>query len=84
MYPSCFLLVQSMSVLLKVLAWKYLRIILKSRHGCQQNTKNSLDILKEFKEKEISKIGLFIYSGDNPSRIVAISRCVPIFLAEHY
>jgi hypothetical protein len=45
--------------------------------------KNFLDILKEFKEKGISKIGLHTYPGDNPSRIVAIGRCVPVFLAQH-
>jgi hypothetical protein len=46
--------------------------------------KNSIDILKEFKEKGTSKVSLFIYPGDNPSRIVAIGRCVPVFLAQHF
>jgi hypothetical protein len=46
--------------------------------------RNSPDIIKEFKEKGISKIGLFIYPGDNPSRIVAIGRCVPVLLAQHF
>ena len=45
--------------------------------------KNSQNILKEFKEKGVSKIGLFIYPGNNPSRIVAIGRCVPVFIAQH-
>ena len=46
--------------------------------------RNSPNILKEFKEKGVSKIGLFIYPGNNPSRIVAIGRCVPVFLAQHF
>jgi hypothetical protein len=46
--------------------------------------KNVLDIQKEFKKKGIYKIGLFIYPADNPSRIVAIGRCVPVFLAQHF
>jgi hypothetical protein len=46
--------------------------------------KNTLNILKEFKEKGISKIGLFIYPGNNPSRIVAIGRCVPVLHAQHF
>jgi hypothetical protein len=45
---------------------------------------NTLNILNKFKEIGVSKIVLFIYPEDNPSRIVAIGRCVPVFLAQYF
>jgi hypothetical protein len=43
-----------------------------------------LDIIKEFKVMGKTKVGLFIYPAENPSRIVAIGRCVPVHLAQHF
>ena len=37
--------------------------------------------LREFKEMGNTKVGLFIYPAENPSRIVAIGRCVPVHIA---
>ena len=42
------------------------------------------DIQKEFLEMGNTKVGLFVYPAENPSRIVAIGRCVPVFLAQHF
>jgi hypothetical protein len=42
-----------------------------AKDTCLEIPKNNL---KEFKEMGVSKIGLFIYPGDNSSRIVAIGR----------
>ena len=46
--------------------------------------KNYFDIKKEFKEMGRARVGLFIYPAENPSRIVAIGRCVPVHLAQHF
>ena len=43
--------------------------------------KHYFDIKKEFKEMGRARVGLFIYPAENPSRIVAIGRCVPVQLA---
>ena len=42
------------------------------------------NIQKEFLEMGNTKIGLFVYPAENPSRVVAIGRCVPVFLAQHF
>ena len=42
------------------------------------------DIKKEFKEVGRARVGIFIYPAENPSRIVAIGRCVPVHLAQHF
>ena len=31
-----------------------------------------------------TKVGLFVYPSENPSRVVAIGRCIPAFLAQHF
>ena len=31
-----------------------------------------------------TKVGLFIYPAENPSRVVAIGRCVPVYLAQYF
>ena len=46
--------------------------------------KNFLDIQKEFLEMGNTKVGLFIYPAENPSRVVAIGRCVPVYLAQYF
>ena len=46
--------------------------------------KNYFDIKKEFKEMGRARVGLFIYPAENPSKIVAIGRCVPVQLAQHF
>ncbi len=46
--------------------------------------KSFLDIQKEFLEMGKTKVGLFVYPAENPSRIVAIGRCVPVYLAQHF
>ena len=46
--------------------------------------KSFLDIQKEFLEMGNTKVGLFVYPAENPSRIVAIGRCVPVHLAQHF
>ena len=46
--------------------------------------KKFLDIQREFLEMGNTKVGLFIYPAENPSRVVAIGRCVPVYLAQHF
>ena len=46
--------------------------------------KDYQNILQEFKEMGNTKVGLFIYPAENPSRIVAIGRCVPVHIAQHF
>ena len=46
--------------------------------------KKFLDIQKEFLEMGNTKVGLFIYPAENPSRVVAIGRCVPVYLAQYF
>ena len=41
-------------------------------------------IRREFAELGDTKVGLFVYPSENPSRVVAIGRCVPAFLAQHF
>ena len=31
-----------------------------------------------------TKVGLFIYPAENPSRVVAIGRCVPVHIAQYF
>ncbi len=42
------------------------------------------NIRDEFREMGNTKVGLFIYPAENPSRIVAIGRCVPVYLAQYF
>jgi hypothetical protein len=42
------------------------------------------NIRDEFREMGKTKVGLFIYPADNPSRVVAIGRCVPVYLAQYF
>ena len=46
--------------------------------------KNYINIREEFREMGNTNVGLFIYPAENPSRIVAIGRCVPVHLAQHF
>ena len=46
--------------------------------------KNYFDIQKEFKEMGRTRVGLFIYPAENPSKIVAIGRCVPVHYAQYF
>ena len=41
-------------------------------------------IRREFAELGNTKVGLFVYPSENPSRVVAIGRCIPAFLAQHF
>ena len=41
-------------------------------------------IRREFAELGKTKVGLFVYPSENPSRVVAIGRCIPAFLAQHF
>ena len=36
---------------------------------------------KEFGEMENTVVGLFVYPAENPSRVVAVGRCVPAYIA---
>ena len=42
------------------------------------------NIRDEFREMGNTKVGLFIYPAENPSKIVAIGRCVPVYLAQYF
>ena len=46
--------------------------------------KKYINIREEFSEMGNTKVGLFIYPAENPSRIVAIGRCVPVHIAQHF
>ncbi len=46
--------------------------------------KDYRNIRREFAEMGNTKVGLFIYPAENPSRIVAIGRCVPAYMAQHF
>ena len=46
--------------------------------------KDYFNIQKEFKQMGRTRVGLFIYPAENPSKIVAIGRCVPVQLAQHF
>lgn len=46
--------------------------------------KNYREIKKEFLEIGNAKLGLFIYPAENPSRVVAIGRCVPAYVAQFF
>ena len=41
-------------------------------------------IRREFAELGNTKVGLFVYPSENPSRVVAIGKCIPAFLAQHF
>ncbi len=45
--------------------------------------KDLKNIRKEFAEMGNTVVGLFVYPAENPSRIVAIGRCVPAYIARH-
>ena len=38
----------------------------------------------EFAEMGNTKVGLFFYPAENPSRVVAIGRCIPAYMAQHF
>ncbi len=40
-------------------------------------------VKREFSEMGRTRVRLWIYPADNPSRIVAIGRCVPAYIARH-
>ena len=42
------------------------------------------NIRDELREMGNTKVGLFIYPAENPSKIVAIGRCVPVYLAQYF
>ena len=46
--------------------------------------KNYRNIRQEFNEMGNTKVGLFIYPAENPSRVVAIGRCVPVHIAQYF
>jgi hypothetical protein len=50
----------------------------------KQYEKDYWDIRDEFKEMGNTKVGIFIYPAENPSRVVAIGRCIPSYLAQYY
>ena len=43
-----------------------------------------LVIQKEFREIGNTKVALFIYPAENPSRVIAIGRCVPAYIAQYF
>jgi hypothetical protein len=45
--------------------------------------KDLRNIRKEFGEMGNTVVGLFVYPAENPSRVVAIGRCVPAYIAQH-
>jgi hypothetical protein len=45
--------------------------------------KDLRNIRKEFGEMGNTVVGLFVYPANNPSRVVAIGRCVPAYIAQH-
>ena len=70
-----------------------------AKENCQEKNQNKVkveawlskkyekkfpDIQKEFLEMGNTKVGLFVYPAENPSRVVAIGRCVPVFLAQYF
>jgi hypothetical protein len=42
------------------------------------------NIRDELREMGNTKVGLFIYPAENPSKVVAIGRCVPVYLAQYF
>lgn len=46
--------------------------------------KDYRNIRREFAEMGDTKVGLFIYPAENPSRVVAIGRCIPAYMAQHF
>ena len=46
--------------------------------------KDYRNIRREFAEMGNTKVGLFFYPAENPSRVVAIGRCVPAYIAQHF
>ena len=46
--------------------------------------KDYRNIRREFQEMGNTKVGLFFYPAENPSRVVAIGRCVPGYMAQHF
>lgn len=50
----------------------------------KQYEKNYRNIRNELREMGNTKVGLFIYPAENPSRVVAIGRCVPAYIAQHF
>ena len=46
--------------------------------------KSYLDIREEFRQMGNTKVGLFLYPAENPSRIVAIGACTPVYLAQYF
>ena len=40
-------------------------------------------IRKEFGEMGNMVVALFVYPAENPSRVVAVGRCVPVYIAQH-
>lgn len=45
--------------------------------------KDLVKVRKEFGEMGNTVVGLFVYPAENPSRVVAIGRCVPAYIAQH-
>ena len=50
----------------------------------KEHEKNYLDIQKEFRQVGKTRVGLFIYPAENPSRVVAIGRCTPVHIAQYF
>ena len=50
----------------------------------KKHEKDYRNIRREFAEMGDTKVGLFIYPAENPSRVVAIGRCVPAYMAQHF
>ena len=47
-------------------------------------SKDYRDIRKEFLVIGNTKLGLFIYPAENPSRVLAIGRCIPAYVAQFF
>ena len=49
----------------------------------KQYEKNLRQIRKEFSAMGNTRVNLWVYPAENPSKIVAIGRCVPAYIARH-
>lgn len=49
----------------------------------KKHEKDLRDIAREFAEMGNTKVTLWVYPAENPSKILAIGRCVPAYIARH-
>ena len=49
----------------------------------KQYEKNLRQLRKEFSAMGNTRVTLWVYPAENPSKVVAIGRCVPAYIARH-